>query len=216
MQKLRAVYWVILSMRQNDDKLSANEKLFSIPNNMVKVLDSDLQVAAIPKTDDRGRTLDLHALWHTFGTHLSMSGTTPRTAQAAMRHSSIDLTMNVYTDPRLLDVHGAIESLPALPISSTPFKVNSTALVNGTNDLRQNQFAPAFAPTTGKPSRKLTNLVNKDALHNKNKQVNEIDVTCFPDTTNKPLSHADNGLPNVERRGVEPPTFALRTRRSPS
>ena len=23
-----------------------------------------------------------------------------------MRHSSIDLTMNVYTDPKLLDVHG--------------------------------------------------------------------------------------------------------------
>ena len=29
-----------------------------------------------------------------------------------MRHSTIDLTMNVYTDPRLLDVAGAIESLP--------------------------------------------------------------------------------------------------------
>jgi len=33
-------------------------------------------------------------------------GLTPRTAQAAMRHSTIDLTMNVYTDPKLLDVAG--------------------------------------------------------------------------------------------------------------
>ncbi|MCX7409352.1 MAG: hypothetical protein NTZ32_14835 [Planctomycetales bacterium] len=32
---------------------------------------------------------------------------TPRTAQDAMRHSNIDLTMNVYTDPKLLDVQGA-------------------------------------------------------------------------------------------------------------
>ncbi len=33
-----------------------------------------------------------------------------------MRHSKIDLTMNVYTDPKLLDVAGAMEALPALPL----------------------------------------------------------------------------------------------------
>ena len=33
-----------------------------------------------------------------------------------MRHSSIDLTMNVYTDPRLLDVAGALKALPELPL----------------------------------------------------------------------------------------------------
>jgi hypothetical protein len=33
-----------------------------------------------------------------------------------MRHSKIDLTMNVYTDPRLLDVAGAVELLPDLPL----------------------------------------------------------------------------------------------------
>jgi hypothetical protein len=31
-----------------------------------------------------------------------------------MRHSSLDLTMNVYTDPTLLDVAGALEALPKL------------------------------------------------------------------------------------------------------
>ena len=40
----------------------------------------------------------------------------PRTAQSAMRHSTIDLTMNTYTDPKLSDVAGAMESLPSLPI----------------------------------------------------------------------------------------------------
>ena len=35
-----------------------------------------------------------------------------------MRHSTIDLTMNVYTDPRLLDVAGAMEALPALPLGA--------------------------------------------------------------------------------------------------
>ncbi len=31
-----------------------------------------------------------------------------------MRHSSLDLTMNVYTNPTLLDVAGAMEVLPEL------------------------------------------------------------------------------------------------------
>ena len=74
----------------------------------------DMKVAGIPKRDERGRTVDVHALRHTFGTLLSKGGVTPRTAQAAMRHSSIDLTMNTYTDPRMLDVQGAVETLPEL------------------------------------------------------------------------------------------------------
>jgi len=37
-----------------------------------------------------------------------------------MRHSSIDLTMNVYTDPRLLDVAGAMETLPELDGKPAP------------------------------------------------------------------------------------------------
>ncbi len=41
----------------------------------------------------------------TGGTLLSKRGVAPRTAQAAMRHSTIDLTMNVYTDPKLLDLY---------------------------------------------------------------------------------------------------------------
>ena len=71
---------------------------------------------AVIKTDDRGRTIDIHALRHTFGTHLSKAGVPLRTAQAAMRHSDPSLTANVYTDPKLLDVAGAVASLPDLPL----------------------------------------------------------------------------------------------------
>ena len=53
-----------------------------------------------------------HALRHSFGTHLSAGGVHPRAAMAAMRHSRIELTMNLYTDPVLLDVAGAVEALP--------------------------------------------------------------------------------------------------------
>ena len=85
---------------------------------LIKVFDRDLAAASIAKRDDRGRTVDVHALRHTYGSLLSAGGVTPRTAQAAMRHSSIDLTMNVYTDPRVLDIAGALECLPALPLDA--------------------------------------------------------------------------------------------------
>jgi integrase len=96
--------------------LPIDAPLFNVPAGLTRILERDLRAAGIPKRDERGRTVDVHALRHTFGTHLSKAGVPPRTAQAAMRHSTINLTMNVYTDPQLLDVAGALESLPALPL----------------------------------------------------------------------------------------------------
>ncbi len=88
-----------------------SQKLLTNPPT-IRVFDADLQAAGIAKIDERGRTADIHALRHTFGTHLSAAGVHPRTAMAAMRHSRIELTMNYYTDPILLDVAGAVNSLP--------------------------------------------------------------------------------------------------------
>ncbi len=58
----------------------------------------------------------IHALRHSFGTHLSKAGVSPRTAQAAMRHSDIKLTMSTYVDARLLDTASAVGLLPSLPL----------------------------------------------------------------------------------------------------
>ena len=55
-----------------------------------------------------------------FGTMLSKAEVSPRVAQAAMQHSNIDLPMNVYTDRRLLDVQGAVESLPHISTTADP------------------------------------------------------------------------------------------------
>lgn len=108
--------------------LGGNEPLFDVPEGLIRIFDRDLVFAGLArveerggrevtvKTDDRGRTIDIHALRHTFGTHLSKAGVPLRTAQAAMRHSDPSLTANVYTDPKLLDVAGAVASLPDLPL----------------------------------------------------------------------------------------------------
>jgi integrase len=98
-------------------RLPASTPLFNVPSGLTRILDRDLAVAGIPKRDERNRVVDVHALRVTFGTHLCAAGVPLRTAQAALRHSKPELTANIYTDPKLLDVAGAIESLPTLSLS---------------------------------------------------------------------------------------------------
>ena len=93
--------------------------VFSVPKGLLRILNRDLKAADIPKIDSEGFVVHVHALRHSFGTHLSIAGVSPRVAQAAMRHSNISLTMNTYTDARLLDTSAAVESLPSLPLGST-------------------------------------------------------------------------------------------------
>ena len=97
-------------------RLPAPTPWFRIPSGLTRILDRDLAAAEIPKRDERNRVVDVHALRVTFGTHLCAAGVPLRTAQAAMRHSKPELTANVYTDPKLLDVAGAIDALPALTL----------------------------------------------------------------------------------------------------
>ena len=50
---------------------------FTVPAGLIRILDRDLRAAGIPKVDERGRTVDVHAPRHTFGTLLSKAGYTP-------------------------------------------------------------------------------------------------------------------------------------------
>jgi hypothetical protein len=45
--------------------------LFTVPKGLLRILNRDLKAAGIAKVDERGRTLDVHALRTTFGTLLS-------------------------------------------------------------------------------------------------------------------------------------------------
>ncbi len=74
----------------------------------------DCAKAGIPYKDDRGRSVDLHALRVTFVSWLSVADVNPRTAQQLARHSRIELTMKNYTDARLLDTVNAVRRLPEL------------------------------------------------------------------------------------------------------
>jgi len=102
-------------------RLPGNTPLFDVPKKMTKVFDADLAFAGIvtrdehgkiQKQDDQGRSVDIHALRHTFGTMLSKAGTPLQIVQKAMRHSDPKLTMGTYSHLELLDVAGALEVLP--------------------------------------------------------------------------------------------------------
>jgi len=121
--------------------LPADAPVFTVPEGLGKILDRDLRAAGIPKVDDRGRSVDVYAFRHSFGTHLGKGGVPLQTAQVAMRHSDPALTSNVYTDPRLLDVHGALEVLPELPLEGEPQA--ECQLRTGTDD---RDVFPAHAP----------------------------------------------------------------------
>ncbi len=128
-------------------RLPPDTPLFDVPDKLSKILNRDSKAAGIKKRNERGRVLDVHALRTTFGTLLSKGGVAPRTAQAAMRHSKIDLTMNVYTDPRLLDVRGALDALPTLALDG-PEAQGQAALATGTDDEAARTLAPTLAPTS--------------------------------------------------------------------
>ncbi len=106
------------------------DKVFEVPSGLLRIMDRDLKAAGIPKKDADGCVVHVHALRHSFGTHLSKAGVAPRVAQAAMRHSNISLTMGTYTDARLLDTAEAVEALPSLPLPA----------------LQQRTVAPVVAP----------------------------------------------------------------------
>ena len=80
-----------------------------------KMLRQDLAIAGIePETEDG--IVDFHSLRHTFGTLLALSGVLPQEAQKLMRHSDINLTMNIYTHLRYADKAKAISKLPTIQI----------------------------------------------------------------------------------------------------
>ena len=194
--------------------------LFTVPAGLVRILDRDLTAAGIPKRDERGWTIDVHALRHSFGTLLSKGGVTPRTAQAAMRHSDISLTMTTYTDPKLLDVQGALDVLPSLPLGSHPNgKENQRAQATGTEGAstwRPDLVAATVAVATDfrGHSGSFAVVASGNADRQTTRQANA-------DNPTKPKEKASfagfaNKAFRVERKGVEPSTSALRTQRSPN
>jgi integrase len=196
-------------------RLPADTLVFNVPDKLCKILNRDLKLAGIAKRDERGRVLDVHALRHTFGTLLSKGGVSPRTAQAAMRHSKIDLTMSVYTDPKLLDVAGALDALPALPLDGEGTE-REAVRATGTDDPQRSgvqadarTLAPLLAPTSDN-SGKLLSFPDKTFTDEPGFNPSEPVVVSGSAVKRKePLTSPVNGSVEMGATGLEPVTPSL-------
>lgn len=162
-----------------------------------------LERAGIVYIDDRGRRADFHALRHSFGTMLAKSGVAPRVAMALMRHTDMRLTMNVYTDPRIFDLAGAVEKLPSLPSDSSDAQI---ALATGADGAAAD--AAGRSESVSSPP---TQIGDRLAVIGANDQVepNAQTLASGGDWQQKAPSGLDGAKERV--KGVEPSTFTLAT-----
>lgn len=85
----------------------------------------------------------------TLATMLNRAGVAPRTAQEIMRYSDIRLTMATYTDARLLNVSGALDSLPKLTPDKNTVNEHESMRATGTDGTGVPEFPPVFPPNAG-------------------------------------------------------------------
>jgi hypothetical protein len=103
-----------------------------------------------------------------------------------MRHSDLKLTMQVYTDPKLLDVTGALDALPTLPLAS--------------------QLAPLLAPASDTNGQIESTVDIEVASAPGSKDTTRNHVSAAPGNEKGPLSTSDSGPPQIGLTGFEPAT----------
>ena len=79
---------------------------------MADMTRADLEDAEIDWQDNGEGVIDFHSLRHSTASLLAASGVNPKTAQAIMRHSDINLTMSRYAHIYRGAESDAVESLP--------------------------------------------------------------------------------------------------------
>ncbi len=147
----------------------ATDLIFLTPNgtswegnrpNALRHLRQLLRDAGIAKTDSQGRSVDIHALRHTFATRLARAGVGLAQAQKLLGHADVRMTAEVYTHLENEDLHEAITSLPRLRISGAKVaddakteghgkrKTPSTALLDGSGGRIRTCDLRVMSPTS--------------------------------------------------------------------
>jgi len=91
------------------------EPLFpTLPAKTAKMMRADLDAADpwIPYRDTAGKIVDFHSLRVTYITRLARAGVAPAVARNLARHSTVMLTLDVYTDVTEGDERAALTKLP--------------------------------------------------------------------------------------------------------
>ena len=121
------------AIKEKVRNLTPTAPVFRVPENTARMLQKDLIHArekwiedAVENPDEHRRRVEsdllkvetaegkivFHSLRHTFSSLLAQSGVHPKIAQELMRHSSIDLTMSIYTHAQAEHIAAAVDALP--------------------------------------------------------------------------------------------------------
>ncbi len=76
---------------------------------VLQEFDKDLEAAGIEKEG-----IHIHALRRTFATRLIKAGADPKSVQTLLGHSTLELTLQLYTDAKAMDLRGWMDKLPDL------------------------------------------------------------------------------------------------------
>ena len=138
----------------------------------------------------------------------------PRTAQWLMRHSNIDLTVKTYTDPRVLDLAKAIESLPALPaMIGREVRVSEAERLraNGTDEATASRHMGQHVGN----SCSCKHQRSSDGIHERRRcgdpPDDGIDVSGAPDRSKEPRSSPDSDSEPTTPNGTRTRVFRMRT-----
>ena len=94
---------------KEEDKVFPHFTCHCRPSEWIK---ADLKAAGLPIKDYMGNDIDFHSLRNSYISFLADSNTPPKLIQKLARHSSLDLTMNIYARPTLSSERAAIDNLP--------------------------------------------------------------------------------------------------------
>jgi hypothetical protein len=126
-------------------------------------------------------------------------GVQPRTAQAAMRHSRIEMTMSVYW------TFGALDALPTLPLRGDQSAMG-TAAATGTDGGVPRTVAPLVAPTRDNSVQPRASAVNLAGKGRGEGSMVRLAVSGFPVNGNDPLTIIVSGSDHMGATGFEPVT----------
>jgi len=165
--------------------------------------DSDSDFLAI--YNQQGKR-DFHSLRHTFATLLAATGTHPKTAQALLRHSKIDLTLSLYTHSLRDKETSAINNLPDMNLLPESQEQKKT----GTNDSKANAISDfSFHRSFTKNMTKTCNSLQLDA-----KRCSNIDnFKNFDIEPKKTILGQEIGCNNKAAMGFEPMNNGFANRR---
>ncbi len=193
------------TMREFFRGKTPNAGAFNLPSKyrMADMIRADLEDAGIDWQDNGDGVVDFHSLRHCTASLLAASGVNPKTAQAIMRHSDINLTMSRYSHVFRGAESEAVESMPDFSSRSCQSQL-ATGTDGKSAELSKSAYKPAYKKLTKKP---YSGCSQSSSFGNQNRKESQVDDSHNPCETGmlgskkSQMSPSGSTTPGLTRTG---------------